>query len=93
MKSYSDIKKRLLTKKNVRRAYAALESEFSLSKMIIEKRLQRGFTQNELAEHVGTKQSAIARLESGTYNPTIQFLEKIANALDARLVIALRRNA
>ncbi len=92
MKLYSSVKKKLLKKKDVRDAYAALETEFVIAQMIIEKRLQRGLTQAELARHIGTKQSAIARLESGTYNPTIALLKKIADALGVRLVVSLRRN-
>ena len=47
-------------------------------------------TQKQLAEKIGTKQSNIARLESGNYNPSYQFLQKIAGALDKKLSFALR---
>lgn len=89
MKSYKSIKSRFLKDKTIRKAYEDLRSEFALVEMLIEKRLKSGFTQAELARKVGTKQSAIARLESGTSNPTVAFLEKIAKALDAKLVIVL----
>jgi transcriptional regulator with XRE-family HTH domain len=44
-------------------------------------------TQSELAEKAGTRQSSIARLESGSYNPSLRFLKKVAEALDARLEV------
>ena len=47
-------------------------------------------TQKQLAEKVGTKQSSIARLESGNYNPSLQFLQKVANALGKQLTFGLR---
>lgn len=89
MESYKRLKAQLLKNKEFRKAYEDLGPEFALVQMLIEKRLESGFTQAELARKVGTKQSAIARLESGNSNPTVVFLEKIAKALDAKLVIAL----
>jgi DNA-binding XRE family transcriptional regulator len=43
--------------------------------------------QKELAEKVGTKQSAISRLENGSYNPSIEFLSKIAHALGKEIQV------
>lgn len=48
-----------------------------------------GLSQSQLAELVGTKQPAIARLESGRVTPRIDLLQKIAKALNMRLVIKL----
>lgn len=89
MNSYAKVKKQLLKDGKVRRAYADLGPEFAMISAIIEKRMQKGMTQAALARRVGTKQSAIARLESGIHNPTIDFLEKVAKALDAQLRISL----
>jgi transcriptional regulator with XRE-family HTH domain len=47
-------------------------------------------TQEQLAELVGTKQSNISRLESGEYNPTIEFLSKVAQAMGKTLEIRLQ---
>lgn len=47
------------------------------------------FTQVELAEIVGTTQAAIARIEAGTANPTVQTIERIAAALDRPATIRL----
>ena len=69
--------------------YDALEPEYDLIRQIIKARNDRNMTQKQLAEKVGTKQSCIARLESGNYNPSFQFLQRVAGALDKRLSIAL----
>ncbi|MBU1349648.1 MAG: helix-turn-helix transcriptional regulator [Patescibacteria group bacterium] len=53
--------------------------------MIIKKRIQQGLTQTELAKKIGTKQSAISRLERGTYNPSLAFLRKLVEALGVKL--------
>ncbi|MHA1251769.1 MAG: helix-turn-helix domain-containing protein [Candidatus Helarchaeota archaeon] len=90
-KNYKQFKKKLLKDREIKRAYEKLEPEFDLIKMIIRKRIEKGLTQKELARKIGTKQSAVSRLESGTYNPTISFLEKVAEALDARLKISLSK--
>ena len=44
-------------------------------------------TQKDLAEKIGTKQSAISRLESFDANPSFKFLKKVAKAFDAKLVV------
>lgn len=93
MKSYTSFKKQLLRDKRVKAAYDDLEPEFAIAKAIITKRLESGLTQSQLATKAGTKQSAISRLESGTYNPSIGFLEKIAKALNLNLVISLSNKA
>jgi DNA-binding XRE family transcriptional regulator len=48
-------------------------------------RIQRGLTQAQLAEMVGTRQSSIARLGNGSSVPSLSFLDRIAKALDARI--------
>ncbi|HUC34335.1 MAG TPA: helix-turn-helix transcriptional regulator [Gaiellaceae bacterium] len=56
---------------------------------VADRRKERGLSQADLAELVGTTQSAIARLESGGRPPRIDTLLRIANALDADLHIEL----
>jgi DNA-binding XRE family transcriptional regulator len=57
---------------------------------VIERRKELGLSQAELAELVGTTQSAIARLESGGRPPRIDTLLRIANALDCELLVELQ---
>lgn len=59
---------------------------FEISEMIINNRIKRGMTQEKLAKMVKTKQSSIARLESGKYLPSLSFLQKIAKILNADLI-------
>lgn len=89
MKSFAQFKKEMLRDRELRKAYDALEPEFALARAVIERRLKKGLTQTALARKMKTKQSAIARLESGSYNPTIKFLGKVADALDARLKVSI----
>lgn len=52
-------------------------------------RKELGLTQTELAKRMGTKQENISRFESGTYNPTLKFLWKMAKALGKNLKVTL----
>ena len=88
MKTYSNFKNKLLKDREVRKEYDALAAEFIIAEAVIEKRLEKGMSQLELAEKIGTKQSAISRLESGNYNPSIKLLEKVAKALNLQLNIS-----
>jgi len=92
MKTYSKFKKEILKNQKVRVAYHALGPEFEIITSLIKRRLEKGFTQQELAERVGTQQSAIARLESGSYNPSLDFLKKVTHALDAKLRVTVSRH-
>ena len=56
---------------------------------VAERRNEKGLSQRELAELVGTTQSAIARLERGGRPPRIDTLLNIADALDCDLRVEL----
>ena len=46
-------------------------------------------TQEEVAERMGTTKSSISRFESGNYNPTIDFLIRLSNALGKQLKVSM----
>lgn len=54
-----------------------------------EKRRAWGLSQRKLADMAGTTQTAVARIEAGVGNPTINSLEALTNALGADLQIKL----
>ncbi|OGE33911.1 transcriptional regulator [Candidatus Daviesbacteria bacterium RIFCSPLOWO2_02_FULL_41_8] len=86
---FEDVLKEALKNPEWKKGYDALELEFSIIEQVIRKRLEKGLTQKQLAEKIGTKQSAIARLEGGTTNPSVAFLEKVAKALGSKLQISI----
>ena len=88
MKEWDEVKKELLKNKEVYKEYKRLEPRYKLISQIIGMRNKKGLTQKELAGRLDTKQSAIARLESGNYNPTLEFLQKTAKALGKKFVIS-----
>lgn len=55
--------------------------------MVLEElRAKKGLTQKQLASLLGTKQSAIARLESGAQIPSLPYLCKIAEVFGTYLI-------
>ncbi|MEI6490794.1 MAG: helix-turn-helix transcriptional regulator [bacterium] len=86
--SYSKLKKELLKDPEVKKAYDNLEPEFAIIRQILQKRMEKHISQKEFAKRMGTNQSAVSRLESGTYNPSLKFLKRVAKALKSELKIS-----
>ena len=83
------IKKRWMKKPGFREGYDALEEEFSLASMLIEARTRARLSQAELAKRMGTSQSTVARLESGTAKPSLSTLERFARATGTRVRVSI----
>ena len=73
-----------------RKEYEALSPEYDIIKQIIKARAEQGITQKELAERIGIRQSNISRLESGNYNPSLDFLKKVASGLGKELYVEFK---
>lgn len=71
-----------------RKAYAALEDEFTLAATMIKLRAKAGLTQEQLARKMHTTQAVIARLESGRVKPSTRTLERLASATGTKLRIS-----
>lgn len=85
MAKWKDIRKELLKNPEVKRAYDELESEYQVASSLIQARLDSKMTQVELAKKAGVSQVMIARLESGTSNPTIHTVNRVARVLGKEL--------
>ena len=90
MSTYKDFKKRLLKNKNIKKEYERLRPEYEVLDKIISLRIKSNLTQEELANKLNTKQSAISRLERGMINPTMTFLNKLASVFGKKLVVEFR---
>jgi ribosome-binding protein aMBF1 (putative translation factor) len=82
-------KAKLLADPEVKREYDALEAEFAIASELIRARLRAGLSQAELAERMGTSQSAIARLESGRTLPSAKTLLRFAEATGSKIELRL----
>ena len=61
-----------------------------VAKQLRDVRKSQGITQESLAELVGTKKSNISRLESGRYNPSLDFLVKVAGGLGKQIQVKVK---
>jgi transcriptional regulator with XRE-family HTH domain len=91
MLTHKELKSRALERADVRAEYDRLEEEFAFLEEFLKARAAAGISQAEIAERMGTTQSAIARLESGRgrHSPSLATLRKYARALGYRIDVRL----
>lgn len=88
MITYKEYKEKALKNPNFKREYDKLRPEYEFVVSMTRERIAKRMTQQALAQKLHTKQSAISRLESGMYNPSLKFLKDVAKALDCKLNIS-----
>ena len=52
-------------------------------------RKEQHITQEVLAERAGTKKSNISRMESGRYNPSLDFMVRVAASMGKQVTITI----
>jgi transcriptional regulator with XRE-family HTH domain len=95
MLAHKGFKARALARPEVQAEYDQLEEEFAFLDEILKARTEAGLTQAQIAERIGTTQSAVARLESGKgkHSPSLATLRKYAQALGCKLELRLTKNS
>ena len=86
----SKLKKRWMKEPGFRAGYDALAEEFSLASTLIQARARARLSQAQLAQRMGTSQSTIARLESGTARPSLSTLRRFADATGMQVHVSLK---
>ena len=71
---------RRIVKKNT-----ALTPRYELVEQLKAARKAQDITQEDLAARIGTKKSNISRFESGRYNPSLDFVIKLAGSLGKQI--------
>lgn len=61
--------------------------KYAVMQEFVRIRKEQGVTQEELARRTGIARPNIARMENGSYNPTIEMMVRLAAGLDMRLDI------
>ena len=89
MKTLKDLKAQLLANPAIAAEYDAQAEEFAAARELIAARARAGLTQSEVAQRMGTTQSAVARLEGGKAAPSIRSLQRYAQAIGCRLALNL----
>ena len=68
----------------------ALLARANVAAQVKEARKEVHLTQQNLADLTGTQKSNISRMESGRYNPSLDFLVKVATSLGKELTIRIQ---
>jgi DNA-binding XRE family transcriptional regulator len=87
---HDEVRKKLLEDVATREEYEKLRSRYEAISLLLKARKEQHITQEELAHRIGTQKSNISRLENGSYNPSLDFLAKVAHGLGKELHIELR---
>ena len=88
--TWDDYEQKLLKNPALRDELKETELEYEIARAIIEARLNKGFTQKELAAALHTKQSVISRVENAKTMPSLAFLKRLAEVLGLSLQVQLK---
>ena len=91
MAELKDLKGRFMKDPAFREEYARADEEYALAEAMVRARTAASLTQSQLAERIGTTQSAIARLEGGRLSPSVRTLRRYAEATGMRLTFGFER--
>ena len=83
--SFAQFKREMLRDKATRIAYEADRIEHEIISALIRKRIAQHLTQAQVAKKAKMQQSAIARLESGEFSPTIETVSRVAAVLGVHI--------
>ena len=83
-----------MLKENEQEALIEVEKQQEITReevisMYKECRKELGLTQMQLGKRAGISQPNVTRFESGTYNPSLEFMVKIAAALGKKVKVTL----
>ncbi|OGZ78597.1 MAG: hypothetical protein A2528_01365 [Candidatus Staskawiczbacteria bacterium RIFOXYD2_FULL_37_9] len=84
---FDDYLKEQLKDPEFKKGYDEYGRQLEIAYQILQLRKKKKLSQAQLAKKIGTKQSNIARMESGQQNFSVEILEKIADAFGCNLKI------
>lgn len=87
---WDDYEKELLAKPGFKEALKETELEYQVARAIVEARIKKGMTQEDLAKAMNTKQSVISRAENARTVPSLSFLKRLAQVLNASLQVQFK---
>jgi ribosome-binding protein aMBF1 (putative translation factor) len=90
---WQELRDRRMDEPGAQESYEATRIAYELGATIRRMREERGWTQAQLANAAAMTQPSVARFEAGGTVPTIPVLERLARALDAKLVVSLASGA
>lgn len=85
--TWKEFRKELMADPKVKKAYDDLQPEFAIVQTIIDARVKKKISQEELARRMGTGQAVISRLENANAKPSLSLIKRLANALGLKVEI------
>ena len=93
MMTHEQLVEKILEEPEVRAEYERIAPEFELLRAMLRARQAAGLSQEQVAQRMGTKASAVTRLEgalvNGKHSPSLTTLKRYASAVNHRLEIHL----
>lgn len=80
-----ELKKELFKNPKVKKAYEDLQPEFAIVQALIDARVKKKISQEELAKRMGTGQAVISRLENANASPSLSLIRRLADALGLKV--------
>ena len=95
MLTHKQLRAKALGRAEVKAEYENQSGDFALLDEFLKARAAQGLTQAQVAEKIGTTQSAVARMESGSgkHSPSLATLTRYAEALGCKLEVRLIRKS
>lgn len=84
------VKEMLMLDDEFKVEYDKLQTRYEAISQVIEERSKQKISQQELALRIGTQKSNISRFESGDYNPSLEYLSRIAHALGKEIHVVFK---
>lgn len=83
--TWTALRKELMSNPGVKKSYEDLQPEFAIVQAIIDARVKKKISQEELARRMGTGQAVISRLENANAKPSLSLIRRLAHALDLKV--------
>lgn len=87
---WNDFEKELLARPGFKEALEETRLEYEIARALIKARIEKGLTQAEIAKRMHTKQSVISRVENARTIPSLSFLKRLAQVLNASLQVQFK---
>ncbi len=87
---WEEFEKILMKRPGFKEAQEETRLEYEIARALIKARIEKGLTQAEVAKRMHTKQSVISRVENARTVPSLSFLKRLAQVLNASLRVQFK---
>jgi len=87
---WEDFEKELSKQPGFKEAQEETRLEYEIARALIKARIEKGLTQAQVAKRMHTKQSVISRVENARTIPSLSFLKRLAQVLNASLQVQFK---